>query len=94
MFEKVAIRAFAGTPLLNWLIRRDVSHGVLAGVVTHCAVLTTALTAFDHGMRVSIVTDAGAAADPTRHDAALAILQLAAQMVMAADVKKALASAS
>lgn len=72
---KRTISPFAGTDLTGWLNRRGVDTVVLAGVVTHYAVLATAVAAFDLGYRVLILEDACMAGDPARHETALAILE-------------------
>ena len=81
---KRTISPFAGTELTGWLNQRSIDTVVLAGVVTHYAVLGTALSAFDLGYRVIILEDACMAGDPARHESALAILEPLAEQVRTA----------
>ena len=66
---------------------------VLCGLSTDCCVLATALGAIDAGARVRVVADA-CAAEPTLHDAALAILRRRAPQLTLTTVADELALAT
>jgi nicotinamidase-related amidase len=72
---KHTISSFVGTDLPAWLNRRSIDTVVLAGVVTHYAVLSAAISAFDLGYRVLILEDACMSGDIARHETALEILE-------------------
>lgn len=57
---------------------------VLAGVSTDCCVLSTALSAADAGVAVTVVSDACAGADDQSHEKALDILRLYTPLVTVA----------
>lgn len=85
VFTKTTISAFASTALDRWLRRRDVGRVAIAGVVTHYAVLATALAANDLGYRVTVLKDCCASASLERHEMALAILAPLAEIMSGAD---------
>jgi nicotinamidase-related amidase len=65
---------------------------VLAGVTTDCCVLSTALSACDAGVHVTIVADACAGVTATDHQRALDAMALYSPMIDVADVDSVLAS--
>ena len=66
--------AFHGTRLAEWLDRRRVRTVVVAGVMTHLCVETTARAAFVRELDVVVPLDACASADETLHLGALRAL--------------------
>lgn len=71
---KRRISPFFGTELDLVLRTRNVDTLLLTGVSTDLVVLATARDGHDRDYRVAVLADATAAADPTLHDAALAVI--------------------
>lgn len=65
---KQCVNPFFNTGLLAWLLRRNVRHLVIGGVVTNLVVEATARAADDAGFSVSVVEDCCAAPNPAWHD--------------------------
>jgi nicotinamidase-related amidase len=63
--------AFHRTELEAWLRERDVGRVVLAGVSTESCVAATAVDAYAHDLRVTLVEDATASVDRAQHDQTL-----------------------
>lgn len=74
VLRKAQYSAFRGTRLLAWLRRHRVETLVVAGVMTHLCVETTAREAFVREFDVVVPLDACASADETLHLAALRAL--------------------
>ncbi|MBM3566109.1 MAG: cysteine hydrolase [Alphaproteobacteria bacterium] len=88
VFHKTRISAFAGTGVGSWLKDRSAEVVVIAGVVTHYAVLAAAISAHDQGFGAVVLKDACASADPVRHETALSILGPLAELVTTEDFLK------
>jgi nicotinamidase-related amidase len=71
VFRKMQYSAFERTRLEEWLARRRAGTLVLAGVMTHLCVETTARQAFVREIDVVVPVDACAAPDETLHLGAL-----------------------
>lgn len=71
---KQGMSALSGTSLAHWLHRRSIDTLVMAGVVTHYAVLATAFDAIDRGFQVLLLEDCCTSRDPRRHRAAMELL--------------------
>jgi len=72
--KKRTLSPFASTDLLWWLNKRGVDTLALAGVVTHYAVLSTAISAYDMGFNVVVLRDCCMSGDIETHDMALGVL--------------------
>ena len=72
--RKTSISPFHTTDLAVRLQRAQVDTVIIAGVVTHYAVLAATMDAVDRGYHAIIVADACASGNPQRHETALAIL--------------------
>ena len=71
VFRKAQYSAFHATRLAGWLRRRRVRTLVVAGVMTHLCVETTAREAFVRELDVVVPLDACASSDRTLHLGAL-----------------------
>lgn len=71
VFRKAQYSAFRGTRLEAWLRRRGVRRLVVAGVMTHLCVETTARDAFLREMDVVVPLDACASSDEALHAGSL-----------------------
>ncbi|MEZ4372795.1 MAG: isochorismatase family cysteine hydrolase [Polyangiaceae bacterium] len=94
VFWKNTLSPFESSNLGHWLNKRGIDTLALAGVVTHYAVLATALAAFDRGFRVMVIKDCCASGSRERHDMALEILEPLCEMVSAEDLHARLYDAS
>jgi nicotinamidase-related amidase len=65
---------------------------VVAGVTTDCCVLSTALSACDDGVHVTVVADASAGVTEMDHQRALDVMALYSPLIDVADVDSVLAS--
>jgi nicotinamidase-related amidase len=74
VLQKTSISPFETTDLTVRLRRAGVDGVLIAGVVTHYAVLAATIGATDRGYRATVVADACASGTPERHETALAIL--------------------
>lgn len=74
LIKKHTLSPFASTELGWWLNKRGINTVILAGVVTHYAVLATAISAFDAGYEVIVLTDCCMSGTPETHSIALEIL--------------------
>jgi nicotinamidase-related amidase len=63
--------AFHGTDLATWLRERDVGRLVLAGVSTESCIAATAVDAYAHDFRVTLVEDGTASVEWRLHDQTL-----------------------
>lgn len=85
--DKGGVGAFAGTPLLEMLLGAGVRDVVLGGVATNLVVESTARTAVDSGLAVTVVEDMCASFDPALHDVAVGkILPMFGDVRASADV--------
>lgn len=82
---KHGVSAFTGTPLEAWLRARGIDTVILAGLVTHYAVDSTAREAHDRGFRVIVLKDGCASATPARHEASLANLGFLGEVLVTND---------
>jgi nicotinamidase-related amidase len=83
VLRKEHYSAFRRTRLESWLRSRGVTDLVLAGVMTHICVDTTARDAFMRGFNVVVVYDACASKDALLHAASLTSLSHAVARVCA-----------
>lgn len=74
VLAKTSISPFATTDLAVRLQRQQIDTVVIAGVVTHYAVLATTLAATDRGYHAVVVADACTSGNHDNHEAALGIL--------------------
>ncbi|MBE1536585.1 cysteine hydrolase family protein [Actinomadura algeriensis] len=85
--DKGGVGAFAGTPLLEMLLGAGVRGVLLGGVATNLVVESTARTAVDSGLAVTVVEDMCASFDPDLHDVAVRkILPMFGDVRASADV--------
>ena len=75
LIQKTRDSAFHGTDLDEWLRARDVGRLVLAGVSTESCIAATAIDAYAHDFRVTLVEDATASVEWRLHDQMLEQLQ-------------------
>jgi nicotinamidase-related amidase len=71
VFDKLVYSAFAGRKLVAHLRDRNVATVILTGAETDVCVLSSALSAVDHGFHVIIATDAVCSFSDAGHDALL-----------------------
>lgn len=74
LLEKHTLSPFASTDLAWRLNKRAIDTVVLAGVVTHYAVLSAAFSAYDRGYSVMVLKDCCMSGTPETHNTALEIL--------------------
>lgn len=91
VLRKTTISPFASTDLGERLAAAGVETVVLTGFVTHYVVYTTAVAASDLGLRVVVVRDACASANPETHATVLSVLGPIAELRDAAELVAALA---
>ena len=65
--SKGSVDPFIGTPLLPWLIGRNVKNVFIGGVATHMVVESTARHACDVGLSVNVIEDICASHDSEIH---------------------------
>jgi nicotinamidase-related amidase len=82
LLRKDHYSAFRSTPLHRWLRERRVRALVLAGVMTHICVDSTARDAFMRGFDVLVAGDACASKHPLLHQASLLTLSHAVARVL------------
>jgi len=83
---KTRVSAFHGTDLAETLRNRGVTDVYIAGVATDLAVEAAARSAHDNDFKVSVVTDACAAASQADHDKSMHVLPKFAQLVTASEL--------
>ena len=71
VFDKPVYSAFAGRKLISYLREREIDTVILTGAETDVCVLSSALSAIDHGFHVIIVTDAVCSSSDDGHDSLL-----------------------
>ena len=71
VFDKPVYSAFAGRKLISYLREREIHTVILTGAETDVCVLSSALSAIDHGFHVIIVTDAVCSSSDDGHDSLL-----------------------
>jgi nicotinamidase-related amidase len=71
VFDKPVYSAFAGRRLVAYLRERGIETVILSGAETDVCVLSSALSAVDHGFHVVIATDAVCSFSDEGHDALL-----------------------
>ena len=81
LIKKQTLSPFASSDLANWLREKEINTVVLAGVVTHYAVLTTAFAAYDLGFSVIVAKDCCMSGTLATHETALGILEPIAKIV-------------
>ena len=74
LVTKRTLSPFASTDLDWWLRKRGINSLVLAGVVTHYVVLSTAIAAHDMGYAVTVAKDCCTSGNVDTHETALGIL--------------------
>lgn len=84
------VSGFASSQLDVILRSRGIDTVLFAGVATNAAVEGTARQAVDLGYRTIIVADACSAGDPGAHDAAIASLEVLAEITTVAEAVEAL----
>jgi nicotinamidase-related amidase len=67
VFTKQAVNPFFNTGLLSWLMQRQITHLVVAGVVTNSAVEATARYADDAGFTTTVLEDCCAGGNMDHH---------------------------
>jgi nicotinamidase-related amidase len=77
--------AFRETPLHEHLRRQDITHLVLAGMMTHMCVDTTVRAAFDLGFQCQLAGDACATRDLSRDGLTVPAAQVQAAFLAALD---------
>ncbi|HEV7337001.1 MAG TPA: cysteine hydrolase [Bosea sp. (in: a-proteobacteria)] len=75
VFDKPVYSAFASRRLLAHLRDRSADTVILSGAETDVCVLSTALSAVDHGFKVVIATDAVCSYSDVGHDALLGLFR-------------------
>ncbi len=94
VFRKTTYDAFLGTPLEETLRRVGLTQVLLAGVLTHMCVETTARSAFCRGFEVYVPVDATASSDEAHHVSSLLNMADAVAVVMSVEEVLALCGVS
>lgn len=92
VIRKHTLSPFASTGLAWQLKKRNISTVILAGVVTHYAILSTAFSAYDAGYSVVVLEDCCMSGTQDTHRVALEILEPIATLVKGADIIRQLSS--
>lgn len=69
VFDKRQYSAFADGRLAPWLMERKITTLVVSGAETDICVLSTLMSAVDHGFRAILITDAICSSSDDGHDA-------------------------
>lgn len=86
VIHKCSLSPFATSDLAQWLTKRHVNTVILAGVVTHYAILATAFAAYDSGYTVVVLSDCCMSGTAETHNTALSILDPIASLLTSADI--------
>lgn len=86
LLKKHSLSPFATTELDLILQRHAIATVILAGVVTHYAILATAFAAYDLGYSAIVLQDCCMSGNPDTHRVALDILKPVARVVPSADI--------
>ena len=86
VIRKRSLSPFATTDLAQWLNKRHINTVILAGVVTHYAILATAFSSYDYGYSVVVLKDCCMSGTPETHNTALSILEPISTVATSAEV--------
>jgi nicotinamidase-related amidase len=75
VLPKPSSSAWPSTPIDYMLRAAGIEHVTIAGVITNGCVMTTAISAWDHGFSVTVVEDACATISRQLHDDALGLMR-------------------
>lgn len=88
VIKKHTLSPFASTELGWRLQKENITTVILAGVVTHYAVLSTAFSAYDLGYSVVVLRDCCMSGTDETHNVSLEILEPIATLMLGADISR------